>query len=87
MKDLKSKRYEGLVRDLYRFVKEAGEGGVRSDALIQHFDHRLVDQQEQIMFKIVLQKMCRLRTRSESQSSAASRDAKCWVLKDKYRVL
>ena len=77
------------MRDLYRFVKEREreEGGARSDALIAHFDRRLLDQQEQVMFKVVLHKMCTLRSRSDSESGAAWRGAKYWVLKHKYRAL
>ena len=55
IKDLREKRYEVLVRDLYQFVKAGGEDGIRSDRLIQQFDHRLLNEQEQYMFKIILQ--------------------------------
>ena len=79
VKDLKNKRYEVLVRDLYNFVKQSGERGVESDTIIQHFDHRLHTEQEQMILKMTLQRMCRL--------VAKTRGTKCWVLKEKYKSL
>ena len=56
MTDLKEKRYELIVKDLYNFVKNSGDEGIKSDTLIEQFSHRLVNEEEQYMFKIVLQK-------------------------------
>ena len=79
VQDLKEKRYEILVRDLYNYFKNSGDLGVESDKLIEQFDHRLINEQEQYMFKIILQKMCRLKTDTMNN--------KAWVLKDKYQSL
>ncbi|ETO33935.1 chromatin remodeling complex subunit, partial [Reticulomyxa filosa] len=78
-------KYEHLVRDLHAFMKERTEDkhnstctAVESADIIAHFQHRLSNETEQYLFRVIVQNLCKFVPLNGQHNK------KGWILKPKF---